>query len=457
MKISDLLPHYTKDNISLKEIEVSGVSIDSRTVTAGELFVAIVGDKFDGHDFVLTALANGAAAVMSDRELDLPVPVIMVPNTRLALQQMSAYYRNKWSLPIVAVTGSCGKTTTKNIIANILSCHKKTHSTSGNYNNLLGLPLTLFKLNDSHEYGVFEVGASYVGEIARLSEILCPDVAIITNAGASHVENMGGSVDAVAKEKGSLISGLSSNGVAVINCDDKFAPYWESILGARQWFGFSMNKNVNPKLKMHNCLGIYTADNIIQTKSGYDFVILCDDYNLKVSINLLGQHNIINALAAVVAAKAVGVPDGSIQTGLAMTKPENGRLKCYGVGDRMLIDDSYNANPQSFNAAIDVLAGYVGKKILLMGDMGELDDSSINYHRGVGEKALRSGIDELYCFGDLSKAAAEAYGERAKFYDCKDELFQDLISMLEDNWVILVKGSRFVGMDQLSEKLKGLL
>ncbi|MBT4884936.1 MAG: UDP-N-acetylmuramoyl-tripeptide--D-alanyl-D-alanine ligase [Legionellales bacterium] len=457
MKISDLLPHYTKDNIDLKETEVSGISIDSRAIGVGELFVAIVGDKYDGHDFAINAVENGAGAVMSDRSLDLPVPVIIVPNTRLALQQMAAYYRNKWQISTVAITGSCGKTTTKNIIANILAGHKETLATSGNYNNLLGLPLTLFKLNSSHEYGVFEVGASYAGEIARLAEILCPDVALITNVGASHIENMGGSVAAIAKEKGALISSLSSNGTAVINCDDEFAPYWESLLGARQWLGFSLNKKINPKLKMRNCVGIYTVENITQTKLGYDFVVVSGAYNLAVSINLLGRHNISNALAAVAASKAIGVPDEFILSGLAVTKPENGRLTCYGGGARLLIDDSYNANPESFNAAIDVLSGCSGKKVLLMGDMGELDSSSVDYHRDIGKKALSKGIDELFCFGDLSKFAAEAYGERAKFYDCKDKLFQDLVVLLEDNWVVLVKGSRFVAMDQLSEKLKGLL
>lgn len=458
MKIADLLPQYTAENQHLKNIVVNGVSIDSRQITSGALFVAIEGDRVDGHDFIDQAIAHGAGAVMVSRPVHASVPVIIVPNTRLALQQMAAYYRNQWHIPMVAVTGSCGKTTTKNMLAQILSSYQKTLATTGNLNNLLGLPLTLLQLQPHHAYGVFELGASYQGEIARLAEIVCPDIAIITNAGASHLAHMGGSVRAIAEEKGALFAALPSDGLAVVNVEDAYAAYWVSILGARDWVGFTASGNMHPDVDMQYCKAIYRAAQVSSLPQGYRFTVQSGQRDFTVTMPLIGQHNIANALAAIAVAQYLGVPTKLISTALATTQAEPGRLQTYHSKDRALIDDSYNANPQSFLAAIEVLASYQsGQKVLVMGDMVELDSAGVAYHQNIGKAARAKGIDQLFCCGELSRHTAEAFGEHAQYFTCKDALIDALSKALPAQWSVLVKGSRSTGMEYVTEQLKGWL
>ena len=458
MKIADLLPQYTSDNQHLKNIVVSGVSIDSRRINPGTLFVAIEGDRVDGHDFIEQAIENGAGAVMVNRPVNASVPVIIVPNTRLALQQMAAYYRNQWDIPMVAVTGSCGKTTTKNILAQLLAAHQPTLATKGNLNNLFGLPLTLFQLQRHHAYGVFEVGASYRGEIARLAEILCPDIAVITNAGASHLAHMGGSVRAIAEEKGALFSALPSDGLAVINVEDEHAAYWVSVLGARDWVGFTVSGMVQADIDMQQCKAIYRAAEITPISQGNRFIVQSANQRFTVTMPLAGQHNIANALAAIAVARHLGVPTSAISQALATIEAEPGRLQTFYGKGRALIDDSYNANPQSFLAAIAVLAKCQGgQKILVMGDMVELDAAGVACHQDVGKAAHAQGIDRLFCFGELSRHAAEAFGEHAQHFASKEALLQALGQALPDQWNVLVKGSRSTGMEYFTQQLKGWL
>lgn len=458
MKIADLLPQYTAENQHLKNVVVNGVGIDSRHLAPGALFVAIEGDRVDGHDFIEQAIANGAGAVMVSRPVRASVPVIVVPNTRLALQQMAAYYRNQWNIPMVAVTGSCGKTTTKNILAQILSAHQSTLSTKGNLNNLFGLPLTLFQLQSQHACGVFELGASCRGEIARLAEILCPDIAIITNAGASHLAHMGGSVRAIAEEKGALFSALPSDGLAVINVEDAHAAYWVSILGARDWVGFTVSGYTHPDINMQQCKAIYRATQVVTLPEGHRFTVQSANSAFTVVMPLAGQHNIANALAAIAVAQYLGVPTEVISEALAATQAEPGRLQTYHGKGRALIDDSYNANPQSFLAAIEVLANCEpGQKVLVMGDMAELDEAGVTYHQDIGKAARAQGIDQLFCFGELSRHAAEAFGDQAQYFACKDALLAALSQALPQQWCVLVKGSRSTGMEYVTQQLKGWL
>lgn len=438
----------------------TGVSTDSRTVCPGELFVALTGENYDGHQFVRAAREQGAVAAMvehdlNDAALSTDFPLVCVENTRSSLGQLSARWRQRFSMPLAAVTGSNGKTTVKEMLAAILrcaveegavgpdDCPSRVLATVGNLNNDIGVPLMLLRLREIHQYAVIEMGMNHAGEIAYLTRLAQPDVAVITNAGAAHIEGLG-SVEAVARAKGEIFAGLSQQGAAVINADDDYAPLWRTLIGKRRVidFGFSAKAQVSAEFKSE------PYGSTIQLK--------LPDGIQHVTLKVPGTHNIRNGLAAAAAAVALGVNSGAIVAGLERFKGVQGRLQIkQGRNRSVLIDDSYNANPESVKAALAVLAAAAGKKILILGDMGELGKTARDLHRTIGEEARLLKLDGLMTVGELSRCASDAYGQGARHFNDMETLLDSLENRLDADVTILVKGSRFMHMERIVNRLEG--
>ncbi|MCP5292226.1 MAG: UDP-N-acetylmuramoyl-tripeptide--D-alanyl-D-alanine ligase [Burkholderiales bacterium] len=438
----------------------TGVSTDSRTVCPGELFVALTGENYDGHQFVRAAREQGAVAAMvehdlNDAALSTDFPLVCVENTRSSLGQLSARWRQRFSMPLAAVTGSNGKTTVKEMLAAILrcaveegavgpdDCPSRVLATVGNLNNDIGVPLMLLRLREIHQYAVIEMGMNHAGEIAYLTRLAQPDVAVITNAGAAHIEGLG-SVEAVARAKGEIFAGLSQQGAAVINADDDYAPLWRTLIGKRRVidFGFSAKAQVSAEFKSE------PYGSTIQLK--------LPDGIQHVTLKVPGTHNIRNGLAAAAAAVALGVNSGAIVAGLERFKGVQGRLQIkQGRNRSVLIDDSYNANPESVKAALAVLAAAAGKKILILGDMGELGKTARDLHRTIGEEARLLKLDELMTVGELSRCASDAYGQGARHFNDMETLLDSLENRLDADVTVLVKGSRFMHMERIVNRLEG--
>lgn len=431
------------------DLAFDAVTTDSRMVVAGDLFVAIKGERFDGHDFVAQCLEQGAAAAMVSEQSkrgNLPTakPLLVVPDTRQGLGELAAHWRQKFAIPLAAVTGSNGKTTVKEMLASILrvaSSSEAVLATEGNLNNDIGLPLTLFKLSSRHRYAVIEMGMNHPGEISYLTRLAKPTVALVNNAMPAHLEGLG-SIEAVARAKGEIFEGLTPGGVAVINADDAFAPLWQQLAASRQIMTFGLEHAAD--ISADYRLLPETSEMTLKTPRG--------DIALRLAVP--GLHNVRNALAAATAALAIGAELTDIATGLEQFCGIKGRLQrkagCCGT---TVIDDTYNANPASMRAAIQVLAKAPGKKILVMGDMGELGSDAPRMHAEIGEAAKAAGIDTLYALGELSGRAVEAFGARARRFDSVETLWDGLKGELDAGTTVLVKGSRFMRMERVVEKL----
>ena len=426
------------------DVTFNRVTTDSRAIQPGDLFVALKGDKFDGHEFVEKALAAGAVAVMVDHKLPGAMSAIVVPDTKLGLGALAAYWRSLFSIPVVAVTGSNGKTTVKEMIAAILraSCEQGEAdecvlATQGNLNNDIGMPLTLLGLRTNHRYAVIEMGMNHPGEIAYLSKLAKPDVAIINNAHAAHLEGLK-NVEEVARAKGEIFEGLKQDGVAVINADDAHAALWENLAAGRRVINFGLQK---PAAVSATCqLSVTGSAVVLRTAQG----------EVAVSLQVPGLHNVRNALAATGVAVALNVPAEAIAKGLAMFAGVKGRLqRKHGLHGATLIDDTYNANPDSVKAAIAVLAAAPGKKIMVMGDMGELGPGAVELHAEIGAQAKKAGIDKLFALGDLSRHAVKEFGTGAFYFERIQELLADLENQLTPEATVLIKGSRFMQMERV--------
>jgi UDP-N-acetylmuramoyl-tripeptide--D-alanyl-D-alanine ligase len=427
------------------DADFSSVSTDSRTLEPGALFIALQGPRFDGHDYIDVAEARGAAAIMVSREVSTPLPMLLVEDTRSALGRMSQARRRHFDLPVIAVTGSNGKTTVKEMIASILSRKAPVLATAGNLNNDIGVPLTLMRLEDQHRYAVIEMGANHAGEIAGLCELANPGISVITNAGGAHLEGFG-SLEGVARAKGEIITALPHNGIAVINADDPHAALWMELAGDRETITFGMKNaadvSVDPaaiKQQADIGKGLITQ-----------FSIKTPQADIPVVLRLPGMHNVMNAIAAAAVAIGLGVDADSIRSGLERMRSVSGRLAFRkGRDGRILIDDTYNANPSSLAAALDVLSAISTNKILVLGDMGELGTDAAELHRQAGHDARTKGIDHLYATGDLARQAVEAFGADAQFFADQEALIAGLESLTGKGDVILVKGSRFMKMDRI--------
>jgi UDP-N-acetylmuramoyl-tripeptide--D-alanyl-D-alanine ligase len=423
------------------DAEFYGVSTDSRAIEAGMLFIALRGPNHDGHDHVAAAVESGAAAALVERPLPVAIPQLIVADTRLALGRLAAAWRRELQTPLVAVTGSNGKTTVKEMCAAILSRAGATLATRGNLNNDIGLPLTLLRLTPEHRYGVIEMGANHPGEIAYLTGLTAPQVAIITNAAPAHLEGFG-SVEGVARAKGEIFAGLSDNGVAVLNADDAFAPLWQELSAGHRSLRFGLAKAADVGAR-----GLGDAH-------GSELEVLTPLGSFRLNLPLPGRHNIMNALAAVSAALALNIDFADIAAGLESLSAVKGRLTTRsGRNGATILDDSYNANPASLRAGLEVLATCSGRRLLALGDMGELGGDAEALHRRVGQEARELGVDGLYATGKLSLAASEAFGEGGHFYEQQQQLIEALLPQLDTEVTVLVKGSRSSRMERVVEAL----
>jgi len=423
--------------------EFQGISIDTRTLLPGNLYIAIMGEQFDGHQFITQAEEKGASALLVSTPVDSTLPQLIVNDTVSALGQLSKLWRNYFSLPLIGVTGSNGKTTLKNMIASILTAacegdSKQVLATQGNLNNHIGVPLTLAKLNTHHRYGVIEMGMNHFGEIAYLTELTRPQIAVINNAAASHLEGLQ-DIAGVARAKGEIFLGLPANGIAILNQDDTHFSYWHRLIGKRAYLSF----------------GLHSTADVTATLSANPYInLFTPQGQIEINLPLLGEHNILNALAASATALALKIDLPIIKKGLETVQAAPGRMHKYQLPNQIcVIDDSYNANPFSLNAAIQTLAQFRGPKIIVLGDMKELGDEAKQLHIDAGKAIASAGIDYLFTLGDLSQATTEAFGKNGHHFKDYPTLLTTLKSHLTTGTTLLVKGSRSMHMEKVVAEL----
>jgi UDP-N-acetylmuramoyl-tripeptide--D-alanyl-D-alanine ligase len=428
-----------------QDATIDAVTSDTRKLTPGCLFVALKGERFDAHDFADQAKAGGAGALLVSRKLDCDLPQLLVRDTRQAFGELGAWVRQQVPTRVVALTGSSGKTSVKEMTAAILSECGNTLYTAGNLNNDVGVPMTLLRLTKEHQYAVIELGANHQGEIAWTVGLTRPEAALVNNLAAAHLEGFG-SLAGVAKAKGEIYTGLPANGVAIMNADNNDWLNWQSIIGDRKVWRFSPNAANSD----------FTATNIHVTSHGTEFTLQTPMGNVDVTLPLPGRHNIANALAATSLAMAVGASLAAVKQGLANLKAVPGRLFPVQLGEnKLLLDDTYNANVGSMTAAAHVLAEMPGYRVMVVGDMAELGDESEACHIQVGEAAKGVGIDKVLSVGKLSKALSAASGVGEHFND-KAAVVARLKALIAEQQIItiLVKGSRSSAMEEVVRELQ---
>jgi UDP-N-acetylmuramoyl-tripeptide--D-alanyl-D-alanine ligase len=424
----------------------AAVSSDTRTLAAGDLFVALKGPRFDGHDFLDACERNAAAGAIVSRPLAIKLPQIIVRDTLAALAALANAWRAQFVIPLVGVGGSNGKTTVKEMTAAILSRTGPCLATLGNLNNQIGVPLTLMRLDASHRTAVIEMGANRLGDVAELAAIARPNIGLITNAGAEHLEGFG-SLENVARGEGEMVESLRPDDTAVINADDEHADLWRQLSNAGRLvtFGFSRQADVR-------------ATEVEQSVAAEGFALR---FNLwmgvercAVELRLAGRHNVCNALAAAAAAQAAGASLDAIVGGLGAVRGVKGRLQRIAAPNGCwLIDDSYNANPSSLRAALDLLGDLAGPKWMVLADMGELGEFSQQSHVEAGIQARASGVERLFAAGPLSAHAAESFGRGAEWFPDVEALIRRLSAELQPGTTVLIKGSRMNRLERVVEAL----
>ena len=421
------------------------VSTDTRKLSKGDLYVALVGENFDGNQFVRQAEEKGANAAIVSSEQNVQIPLLTVADTHIALGEIASLNRQRSSAKMIALTGSQGKTTVKEMIGAILHVNSNALITKANLNNTIGVPLTLLELNESHEFAVIEIGANAPGEIAYSVNLVQPDIALIINATAAHLEGFG-DLTGIVRAKGEIIDGLNEGGILLLNADDDNFSQWQQRAGHREVISFSSSGKKTAD---------YVAENVqLKGHKGVEFSLKGFDSSFDISLEMLGKHNVANALAAAAVALTVGISPEHVIAGLAGLKAVRGRMSSLqGIKDCWLIDDSYNASPNSFKAAIDVLAAFKGRKVLVIGDMKELGEESTSAHIEVGEYARKSQIDVLLAVGEMSQLSSKQFGASGQHFSEKDQLVLACKSMLNKNTAVLVKGSRGAGMDAVVDSL----
>ncbi|WP_353153102.1 UDP-N-acetylmuramoyl-tripeptide--D-alanyl-D-alanine ligase [Herminiimonas fonticola] len=443
----NMLQAAIKNATASSDAAFDGVSTDSRNVAAGNLFVALRGERFDAHAFLPQVAERKVAAVVAETiPAGLNVPALIVPDTRIALGEMACYWRRQFNLPLIGVTGSNGKTTVKEMIAAILDAAFGTDNylaTRGNFNNDIGVPLTLMRLNAACKAAVIELGMNHPGEIAVLSAIAQPTVGLVNNAQREHQEFME-SVEAVARENGAVLASLPADGTAVFPADDPFTPLWREYAAQRKMltFGFSDDADVR-------CTYVANA-------FGSDLSITADKQEFTVALSAAGVHNVRNALAAIACTLAIGIAADAIVRGLQTFAPVSGRLqRKIAASGALVIDDTYNANPDSVRAAIDVLAQTASPRILVLGDMGEVGSDGRQYHEEIGAYARANGIEHVLTLGELARHTVSAFGAGAQHYDSVETLNDALAAIFAADATVLVKGSRFMKMERVVQHLLG--
>ena len=426
--------------------EYGAVSSDSRTLQSGALFVAIKGPRFDGHDFLDACLRNGAAGAIVSQPLAILLPQVVVKDTLVALAALASAWRSQFEIPVVGVAGSNGKTTVKEMTASILARLGPCLATLGNLNNHIGVPLTLMRLDATHRTAVIEMGANRVGDVAALAAIARPTVGLITNAGAEHLEGFG-SLDGVAQGEGEMVAALGPNDTAVINLDDDYAPLWRRLSKAGRTVTFGLAREAEVR-------AVEVEQSVTTEGFALRFELLAGAERCAIQLRLAGRHNVINALAAAAAARAAGASLEAIAAGLAAVRAVKGRLQRIAAPNgSWLIDDSYNANPSSLRAALELLHDLEGPKWLVLADMGELGEFSQQSHVEAGALARASGVARLFAAGPLSAHAADAFGRGAEWFPDVETLIRRVAAELEPGTTVLIKGSRMNRLERVVEAL----
>ncbi|GMG86644.1 UDP-N-acetylmuramoyl-tripeptide--D-alanyl-D-alanine ligase [Biformimicrobium ophioploci] len=422
----------------------TGVGTDSRNVAEGDLFVALSGENFDAHDFVASVADKVCGVIVSRHLPDVNVPQWQVDDTVIALGQVAMLCREKFSGKVIGITGSCGKTTVKEMLAAVLQQKHNVCVTRGNLNNHIGVPLTLFGLGHEHEVAIIEMGASGPSEIGYLCSLARPQVTGITNVQPAHVEGFG-SIQGIANAKGQIYSGLEQNGVAVVNVDDDFAP---------QWLNAMRSDIATTRVSVEQAADIFATDASVNDAGFASFTLHIGDKALPVNLKVLGGHNVANAVMVAGLARGVGLEAEEIVAGIEQFTGVAGRMaESEGHGASRVIDDSYNANPGSVTAAIKMLATRAGKRVLVLGDMKELGEDALEQHRNMGRLARQSGIDALYTIGELASAASESFGADGRHYPDRQALVRELSAQLDEHTTVLVKGSRSARMELIVQAL----
>ncbi len=425
---------------------IKGISTDTRTISGDMLFIPLKGESFDGHNFIDAAVEKGAAAVLTQYEGNYTVPAIKVEDTRLAMGKIAAFYLKKLNIPTVAITGSVGKTTTKDMVASVLGKHFNVWKTQGNLNNDIGVPLTIFSLLPTHTAAVIEMGMNHFEEISYLTNIVRPDIALITNVGVSHIENLG-SREGILKAKCEIFEGLKKGGTAIVNGDNDMLA---TLKGSREdlvFFGTS------PEFDVY-------ADNIKEKGiEGIDCTIRKGDISFDVSIHIPGRHMVSNALAAASTGFALGLSPQEIKAGIEDFEPTKMRMDIIRTPKLTIINDVYNSNPVSAMAAVDVLACSEGKTCAILGDMFELGDFAPSLHFELGQYTAKKNIDEIICIGEISKSiyegAKSVRENNIHYFLTQEEFFTRLKDIISDNMTVLVKASRGMHFENTVDKLKG--
>lgn len=423
------------------EIQITSIVTDSRQAKEGSLFAAIRGARADGHRFIPMTVEQGAACALCEEAPEVDAPYILVESTLVALKGIAAYYRSLFTIPFIGITGSVGKTSTKEFISTVLAQKYKVHKTSGNFNNELGVPITLFGLEADHEVAVIEMGISGFGEMTRLSKMVRPDISVITNIGYCHLENLGDR-DGVLKAKTEMFTYLKENG-AIILChdDDKLSTVTE-YKGIRPIFYGTGDEP-------------FRAENIVEKGfEGIDCTLIHDDMRIDVTLPTMGRHNVLNALCAMAVGVQLGLTADEIRRGLESFHNVGARNKVVKTEALTIIDDSYNANPTSTKASLNTLSKLSGRRVAILGDMKELGVDELSLHHGVGEHAKKVGIDLLIAVGPLSKATAEGYGDGAYYFADVESCIAAVNDLLQPGDTVLVKASHSMQFEKIVEVLK---
>lgn len=437
MQLSQIA-HAVNGELSGADVMLRNISINTRDECQGRLFVALKGENFDAHEFVSQAEQAGAGALLVERAVVTDLPVVMVKSTHQALANLATWWRSQFALPVIGVTGSVGKTTVKEMLACVFAELGQGVVTKGNLNNEIGVPLTLMGLEADDLYAVIEMGMNHAGEIARLSAMARPTIALVNNAAAAHLEGLG-SIEEVAKAKGEIYQGLAIDGTAIINNDDEFASIWHELAQDHSIMTFGLSTDAD-----------VTAD-YEESRRGLLIKVKANGKKLKIKLNSAGEHSVRNALAAVAVSLAAKIPIKTIEAGLANFRPVSGRLNIEILADVELIDDTYNANPASMRAAIDVLVRS-DDNLLVIGDMAELGAAAEAEHRLLGVQAKKRGVKALYVCGEYADLVAASFGSGAVAFSSQAALIER-ISSDQLSGTILVKGSRSAKMERVVDAL----
>ncbi|HHX8510140.1 TPA: UDP-N-acetylmuramoyl-tripeptide--D-alanyl-D-alanine ligase [Vibrio diabolicus] len=431
------------------DLLIDEVSTDTRAIDNGALFVALVGERFDAHNFCQQAVDAGAGALLVQKRLDVNVPQVVVSDTKMALGELASWVHQTCQTPTVAITGSCGKTTVKEMVASILQLKGKVLFTAGNFNNDIGVPLTLLRSQQDDDYAVIELGANHIGEIAYTTQLVKPDIALVNNVAAAHLEGFG-SIDGVKQAKGEIYQGLAAGSIAIVNLDSNGETKWESVLADKEVITFSQS----------NSAADYYASNIVMNAAGeasFNLHIAASSQEIELSLGIIGQHNVANAIAASIIALQMGATLEEVRAGLKHLNKVKGRVEVEALSEKIkLIDDSYNASVPAMKAAVDLLAAFPGQRWLILGNMAELGEESLALHRQVGEHAAPQKFEHVLTYGADAKVISELC--QGIHFETHQEMIeyikQHLDQAVPENHTILVKGANGARMFEVAAALK---